>query len=920
MAEVTVRQLAQQVGIPVERLLSQLGESGLPQSDADESINEKDRAQLLNHLRRLQGKESDGVDEAPKKIVLKRKAVTELKVTGQRGGRKAVTVEVRKRRAVRTPDQASAEEVAVEPEVAVAPPPIAVDKGDLEQAKRALHEEAKRRNEDLDDSIRADTEAREKAELLKPKPQPKPKPLVTADAEAPLADTAEPVEESPPVSVVETATIEVAEQVATTEIAEQVATQNDAAPKTATQPTPAAPRVSAVGVARVADTDADAAGTGAAKSDVRKPDHRRPDRPSRGKAVRSDRGPSRGGNEREELHVASDKRGRRRKKPAKSRNVVTGAVARHGFQEPTTPVVREVLIPETISVGELAQRLSMKAPELIKEMIKLGTMATINQVIDQETASVLVEELGHKFKLHNENALEDAVLIIDDDRQGEPRSPVVTIMGHVDHGKTSLLDYIRRTKVAEGEAGGITQHIGAYKVETGSGTITFLDTPGHAAFTAMRARGAKATDIVILVVAGDDGVMPQTIEALQHSKAAAVPMIVAINKMDKAGADPERIKQELSNHQVIPEEWGGDTIFVPVSAKTGDGVDALLETIILQAEVMELVAPRHGQASGVIIESRLDRGRGPAATVLIQSGELKRGDILLAGQEYGRIRALYDHTGQEVQSAGPSTPVEVLGLSGPPNAGDDAQVVADERKARDIASNRQGKIRELRLAKQQATKLDNVFENIGEGEKSIINIVVKADVQGSVEALRDALSSLSGDEVTVKIVASGTGGISETDVNLALASQATIIGFNVRADSAARRLIEAENVDLRYYSVIYDAIDTIKAAVSGLLAPEIREQIVGTAQVREVFKSKRYGDIAGCIVLEGTVKRSLPIRVLRNNVVVYEGELESLRRHKDDVNEVSSGTECGIGVRNYDNVSPGDQIEVFERIEVQRTL
>jgi translation initiation factor IF-2 len=914
MAEVTVRQLAQQVGIPVDRLLSQLGESGLPHSDADESINEKDRTQLLNYLRRLQGKESESTDEAPKKIVLKRKAVSELKVTGQRGGRKAVTVEVRKRRAVRTPGETTPEEVVVEPEVAVVAPTVAVNKNDLVEAKRALHEEAKRRNEDLDDTIRADTEAREKAELLKPKPQPKPKPVVIEEPEPEVEATSpEPtVEALPPEVVAETIPTPVVE------------TAKETVPKLVEQPS--APAVEAttraVSGAASATTGAGAstAGTGAAKTDARKPDHRRPDRPSRGKAVRSDRGPARGGNDREELHVASDKRGRRRKKPAKSRNVVTGAVARHGFQEPTEPVVREVIIPDTISVGELAQRLSMKAPELIKEMIKLGTMATINQVIDQETASVLVEELGHKVKLHNENALEDAVLLTDDDRPSEQRSPVVTIMGHVDHGKTSLLDYIRRTKVADGEAGGITQHIGAYKVETDSGTITFLDTPGHAAFTSMRARGAKATDIVILVVAADDGVMPQTIEALQHAKAAAVPMIVAVNKMDKAGADPERIKQELSNHQVIPEEWGGDTIFVPVSALTGEGVESLLETITLQAEVLELAAPAHGQATGVIIESRLDRGRGPAATVLVQVGELKRGDILLAGQEYGRIRGMYDHTGQEIQSAGPSTPVEVLGLSGPPNAGDDVQVVADERKARDIASNRQDKIREMRLAKQQAGKLEDVFANLGEGEKSIINIVVKADVQGSVEALRDALSSLSGDEVTVNIVASGTGGISETDVNLALASQATVIGFNVRADSAARRMIESEKVDLRYYSVIYDAIDTIKAAVSGLLAPEIREQIVGTAQVREVFKSKRYGDIAGCIVLEGSVKRNLPIRVLRDNVVVYEGELESLRRHKDDVNEVNSGTECGIGVRNYDNVSAGDQIEVFERIEVQRTL
>jgi translation initiation factor IF-2 len=493
-------------------------------------------------------------------------------------------------------------------------------------------------------------------------------------------------------------------------------------------------------------------------------------------------------------------------------------------------------------------------------------------------------------------------------------------MGHVDHGKTSLLDYIRRTKVAAGEAGGITQHIGAYKVETERGTVTFLDTPGHAAFTAMRARGAKATDIVVLVVAADDGVMPQTIEAVQHSKAAGVPIIVAVNKIDKPGVDPERIKQELANHQVIPEDWGGDTIFIPVSALRGDGVDSLLESILVQAEVLELKAPAHGAASGVVIESRLDRGRGPVATVLVQSGELSKGDILLAGQEYGRVRGLYDHLGEEVTHAGPSTPVEVLGLSGPPQAGDEALVVADDRKAREIANFRQGKYREVRLAKQQATKLDNVFENMGEGEAAALNIVVKADVQGSVEALREALTNLSSDEVRVNVVASGTGGINETDVNLALASKATVIGFNVRADSAARRLIEAEGVDLRYFSVIYDVIDTVKAAISGMLSPEVREEIVGIAEVREVFRSKRFGDIAGCIVTEGSVKRNNPIRVLRDNVVVFEGELESLRRHKDDVSEVRSGTECGIGVKNYNDVKVGDQIEVFERVEVQRTV
>jgi translation initiation factor IF-2 len=905
MAEETVRQLAERVGIPVDRLLSQLGDSGLPHSDADQSINEKDRTQLFNHLRRMQSKDSAAGDEAPKKIVLKRKAVSELKVTGQRGGRKAVTVEVRKRRAVRAEKEAPpAEDAVAPPTVVEAPPSASASPGEIEEAKRALHEEAKRRNEDLDDSIRADIEAREKAELLKPKPQPRPK-----------QKKVEPVDEPAPEAIAENA------EQATDAAVEAKADVSEAGSEEKVEQAVVAevtPQPVAV-AATPAPAPAPAAAPGKS-ADTRKPDHRRPDRPSKGKSTRGDRGAARGSSNREELHVASDKRGRRRKKPSKSRNVTAGANALHGFQEPTAPVVREVTIPETIAVSELAQRLSMKGAELIKEMINLGTMATINQVIDQETASVLVEELGHKVKLHNENALEDEVLSSDDDRPTESRSPVVTIMGHVDHGKTSLLDYIRRTKVAAGEAGGITQHIGAYKVETANGMITFLDTPGHAAFTSMRARGAKATDIVVLVVAADDGVMPQTIEAVQHSKAAGVPIIIAVNKMDKPGVDPERVKQELSNHAVIPEEWGGDTIFVPVSALTGDGVEALLETISLQAEVLELEAPTSGAASGVIIESRLDRSRGPAATVLVQAGELKRGDILLAGQEYGRVRGLYDHTGQEVQSAGPSTPVEVLGLSGPPNSGDEAHVVDDERKAREIASNRQGKVRELRLAKQQATKLDNVFANIGEAEKSSVNVVIKADVQGSVEALRDALTSLSGDEVTVNVVASGTGGISETDVNLALASQATMIGFNVRADSAARRLIEAENVDLRYYSIIYEVIDTVKAVVSGLLPPEIRENIVGIAQVREVFESKRYGDIAGCIVLEGTVKKSLPIRVLRDNVVVYEGELESLRRHKDDVNEVNSGTECGIGVRNYDNVSAGDQIEVFERIEVQRTL
>jgi translation initiation factor IF-2 len=565
--------------------------------------------------------------------------------------------------------------------------------------------------------------------------------------------------------------------------------------------------------------------------------------------------------------------------------------------------------------------MTIKSSELIKAMMNLGTMVTINQVIDQDTAAIVVEELGHTPVMFKEDSVEDDLVQEGaDDRPLVPRSPVVTIMGHVDHGKTSLLDFIRRTKVADGEAGGITQHIGAYHVETDKGTVSFLDTPGHAAFTAMRARGAKVTDIVVLVVAADDGVMPQTVEAIQHARAAEVPIIVAVNKIDKPDADPERIRQGLANHEVIPESWGGDTIFVNVSAKTGEGVEELLESIVLQSEVLELKAPDSGPAHGVVIESRLDRGRGPVASVLVQSGLLEKGDIILAGQEFGRVRGLYDQAGQETEQAGPSIPVEVLGLSGTPKAGDEAMVVPDDRKAREIAQFRQVKDRELRLARQQAAKLDNVFDQMTEGKVDVLNIVIKADVQGSVEALRDSLTELSIDEVRVNVVTAATGGISETDVNLAIASKAIVIGFNVRADAAARRIIENEGVDLHYFSVIYEVIDTVKQAISGMLSPEVREEIIGIAEVRDVFRSKKLGAIAGCIVSEGVVRRSSPIRVLRDSVVIYEGELESLRRFKDDVSEVKSGTECGIGVKNYNDVKVSDQIEVFERTLVERTI
>jgi translation initiation factor IF-2 len=564
--------------------------------------------------------------------------------------------------------------------------------------------------------------------------------------------------------------------------------------------------------------------------------------------------------------------------------------------------------------------MSVKATEVIKALMKMGTMVTINQVLDQETAAIVVDEMGHKSKLLRENALEEALEIEQEDGVRGGRPPVVTIMGHVDHGKTSLLDYIRRTKVAAGEAGGITQHIGAYHVETPKGIITFLDTPGHAAFTAMRARGAKVTDIVILVVAADDGVMPQTQEAIQHAQAAEVPMVVAVNKIDKPGADPERVRNELVQHKVLPEEWGGDSIFVNVSAKTGDGVDALLDSILVQAEMLELHATRDQRASGVVIESALDKGRGPVATLLVQNGTLRKGDILLTGQEYGRVRALLDESGRQVEEAGPSMPVVVLGLSAPPNAGDPAIVVPDERKAREIALFRQGKFREVKLARQNKVSLENVFAHLEDGENRQLNIVIKADVQGSAEALSEALTKLSSDDVRVKVVSSGVGGITESDVNLAVASGAILIGFNVRADNAARRLIAEEDVDIHYYSVIYDAMDDVKKALIGMLAPEYKEDIIGLAEVRDVFRSPKFGAIAGCVVVDGIVKRHNPIRVLRDNIVIYQGELESLRRFKDDVTEVRSGFECGIGVRNYNDVKAGDQIEVYERVQVQRTL
>ncbi len=627
--------------------------------------------------------------------------------------------------------------------------------------------------------------------------------------------------------------------------------------------------------------------------------------------------------ERGELHLAAGKKLRRKVRIVAHKPVVTSVTGQHGFERPTAPIVHEVALPETVTVAELAQKMSIKAAEVIKVLMQMGTMVTINQVLDRDTATLVVEEMGHVVKEARPESPETLLAWPTAEAAGEaePRPPVVTVMGHVDHGKTSLLDYIRKAKVASGEAGGITQHIGAYHVEIPKGVVTFLDTPGHEAFTAMRARGAKATDIVILVVAADDGVMPQTIEAVHHARNAKVPLVIAVNKIDKPEAQPDRVRQELTKHEVVAEEWGGNEIFVNVSAKTGEGIDKLLEAVLLTAEVLELKAPKTGPAAGLVVEARLDKGRGPVVTVLVQRGTLRKGDVILAGREFGRVRAMSDEKGRTVKEAGPSIPVEVQGLSGVPNAGEEVMVVESERKAREIALYRQGKFKDVQLARQQAAKLSDVFVQLKESEEAKpLNLIIKADVQGSIEALSVSLEKLSTPEVRVKVIHGMVGGITESDVNLAVASNAVIIGFNVRADSTARKLIEHQGVDVHYYNVIYNAVDEVKAAMSGMLKPQFKEQLLGLAEVRDVFRSPKMGAVAGCYVVEGVVRRNRPIRVLRDSVVIFEGELESLRRFKDDAGEVKAGLECGIAVKNYNDVKVGDHIEVYEKVEVARTL
>jgi translation initiation factor IF-2 len=835
MADVTVAQFAEVLKVPVDRLLLQLDQAGIKVAGAQDMISEEAKHELLTHLRRSHGNEQSA-DAAPRKITLKRKSQSELKLASPQGRARTVNVEVRSKRTY------------IKREV-------------LEDQARHQQEELDRQRE-IEEQAKAAAEAEESGRRERER----------LDRERQEEEARRRTDEENKKRLAEDEARRIAEQ--------QAREQADRDRKTTA--------VKPVKAVRPAEDD---------------------------KSTRYGR---------QELHISGDVSARHKKKKSRDgrrRPMGGDSDGKHGFEMPTAKVVREVAIGEAMSVGELAQKMAVKATEVIKTLMTMGVMATINQMIDQDTAVLVVEELGHTPVLRKENVIEDDLQGVTDGavHEGVTRPPVVTVMGHVDHGKTSLLDYIRRTKVAAGEAGGITQHIGAYHVQTSKGMITFLDTPGHAAFTSMRARGAQVTDIVILVVGADDGVMPQTVEAVQHAKAAGVPIVVAVNKVDKPEADPEKVKQELTKHGVIPEEWGGENMFVNVSARTGQGIDDLLDILLLQAEVLELKAPVEGLAGGFVIESSLEKGRGAVATVLVQRGTLKLGDPLLAGQEFGRVRAMFDEAGRSVESAGPSIPVVVLGLSGAPNAGDELLVVETERRAREVAMHRQAKLREAKLAKQSANMQD-VFSTLGEAKANVVQVLIKADVQGSVEALRESLVALSTGEVAVNVVSSGVGGLTESDITLAQASKARVIAFNVRGDSAARTAIKETGVDVRYYSIIYEAIDDMRALMTGMLAPEVKEQIVGLAEVRSVFRSSKFGTVAGCMVADGYVRRNFPIRVLRDNVVIFEGALESLKRFKDDVNEVRAGTECGIGVKNYNDVREGDQIECYSRVEVARTL
>lgn len=889
MAEVTVSQLADVVGAPADTLLAQMKQAGLKHTSVEEVVSDEDKQTLLTFLKTSHGEPA----AAPKKITLKRKTLSTLKTSGSQG-KKTVNVEVRKKRTYvkRDPAEIIAEAAAEQeaPEAEVTEELVAEQETQITaQAEEAAVEPV------ADVAAAEEPQVSQEPELPLDKSQMDPE-LLRQHAAAKRKSQEEKDKQQQEAA-----------------IAAKKAEQELAAAAAASKADPAAIQAAEDKPVRGRRHEAPAP----AKEEER-PEKKK----TRNKLAPKTRGKNR-------LHNIKnvdafidgdgvDSRGRRRQKVLK---LPEGAKT-HGFARPTDKVIHEVAIPEAITVAELALQMNVKGVAVVKELMKLGVMATINQALDQETAQLVVEELGHKAVMVSGQEVEEALEESLSEHEGTniPRAPVVTVMGHVDHGKTSLLDYIRESRVASGEAGGITQHIGAYHVETDKGMITFLDTPGHAAFTAMRARGAKSTDIVILVVAADDGVMPQTEEAVQHARAAGVPLVVAVNKMDKEGADPDRVRNELAAKDVIPEDWGGDTQFIHVSAHTGDGIDELLEALLLQAELLELQAPADIPGKGIVIESRLDKGRGSVSSVLVQAGTLRKGDIVLAGQNYGRIRAMVDENGKPIDEAGPSIPVEILGLDGTPDAGDAFAVLESEKHARDVAEFRQIQDRENRQKRQQAAKLENMFSSMDGAESKSLNIVVKADVRGSLEAIQSSLLDLGNEEVQVNIISGGVGGITETDITLAVTSGAVVFGFNVRADSGARKTVENEGVDLRYYSVIYDLIDDVRQALSGMLSPELREEINGTAEVRDVFKSPKFGAIAGCMVIDGTLYRNNPIRVLRDDIVIYEGELESLRRFKDDVAEVRSGTECGIGVKNYNDVKPGDKIEVYEVKEVARTL
>ena len=977
MQETNVKQFANELKLQPEHLLEQLQSAGVNKSHVDDVLTEQDKNRLLEHLRASRGTQGGG------RITLNRKETTEIRRPDNSGKSRTIQVEVRKKRVVVRPEDeapksapvAAAPAVApaapakpepvVAPEPAPAPSPVEAVKPEVKvEPQPELVVEAKPVAEQVepvaDQVSKAKTEVKAEQQPVAAKPaQAKAEPKAEAPAkpkqdskpEAAKTEPAKPAAPRAPVSILSAEEIasreaeerrhnelrarqealirERQEREARRAAARQAAAEAAAAPKPVEKPAEAKPAAKSgentlhrpagrpntprPAVVRTAEAAKPAVTPGAA-APAGRDDDRKKKAGGRDGGGRDDAGKRRGGLKTRGGDASSDwknKKGGRKQQGGQT-----------NFQAPTEPVVHEVLVPETITVADLAHKMAVKAAEVIKALMKMGMMVTINQVLDQETAMIIVEEMGHIPKAAK---TDDPEAYLEDAGEGvevvqEHRAPVVTVMGHVDHGKTSLLDYIRRAKVASGEAGGITQHIGAYAVKTARGMVTFLDTPGHEAFTAMRARGAKATDIVVLVVAADDGVMPQTIEAIHHAKAAGVPIVVAVNKIDKQGANPERVRQELSSHGVVPEDWGGDCQFVEVSAKQGTNIDGLLEAILLQAEVLELTAPRDTPAKGIIVEARLDKGRGSVATLLVQSGTLKKGDIVLAGTAFGRVRAMNDESGKPVDEAGPSIPVEILGLSDVPNAGEDAMVLTDEKKAREIALFRAGKFRDVRLAKQQAAKLENMFAQMAEGEVRTLPVIIKADVQGSYEALAGSLQKLSTDEVRVQILHSGVGGITESDVNLATASQAVIIGFNARADAAARKLAETNGVDIRYYNIIYDAIDDVKAALSGMLAPEKKEQITGTVEVRQLFVVSKVGTIAGCMVTDGVIKRTSRIRIIRNNVVVHDGELDSLKRFKDDAKEVKQGFECGLMMKNYNDLVEGDQLEAYDIVEVARTL